>query len=161
MKPLKPLLALTLLACAVLPFGIAAAADEPADQAAITEKLKAMENQWGNAMLQKDHGSAVVGDMLADDFAGVSAKGEMRSKSDLLGEMKKETDTLTSSTADTMHVHVYGPNVATVCGTSTEKGTDKDGKAFTRQYGWVDTWMQKDGKWQCIAEAGMLIPEKK
>jgi hypothetical protein len=161
MKLLKPLLALTLLACAVLPCRIATAADEPADQAAITEKLKAMETQWGDAMLQKDHGAAVVSEMLADDFAGVSAKGEMLSKSDLLDEMKKETDTLTASTSDTMHVHVYGPNVATVCGTSTEKGTDKDGKAFTRQYGWVDTWMLHEGKWQCIAEAGMLMPNKK
>jgi hypothetical protein len=60
-----------------------------------------------------------------------------------------------------MEVHAYGDNVATVCGTSTEAGKDKDGKAFTHHYGWVDTWMQRNGKWECIAEAGMLMSEKK
>ena len=46
-----------------------------------------------------------------------------------------------------MDVHLYGPTVATVCGISTEKGKDKDGKEFTRSYGWVDTWMERNGKW--------------
>lgn len=160
MKTLKPLLAFTLLAGAVLPCGIAAAADQPADEAAISSQLKSMETKWGDAMLQEDHGASVVKDMLADDFAGVDSKGKMQTKSSLLDQMKEE-DKLTTSTTDMMQVHVYGGNVATVCGKSTETGTDKEGKAFTHHYGWVDTWMLRDGKWQCIAEAGMLLPDKK
>jgi hypothetical protein len=48
-----------------------------------------------------------------------------------------------------------------VVGTSTEKGMDKDRKAFTRSFGWVDTWMQRNGKWECIGEGVMALPEKK
>jgi hypothetical protein len=56
---------------------------------------------------------------------------------------------------------VYGPNLAMVVGTSTEKGMDKDNKAFTRSFGWVDTWLQRNGKWECIGEAVVALPEKK
>ena len=59
-----------------------------------------------------------------------------------------------------MDVHVYGPNIATVVGTSTEAGTDKDGKAFNRSYAWTDTWMERDGKWQCIASGGTPVVAK-
>ncbi len=79
----------------------------------------------------------------------------------MLAEMGKETDTLSSSVNDNMEVHLYGTTVATVCGTSTEKGKDKDGKEFNRSYVWVDTWMERNGKWECIAEGAMLQPEKK
>jgi hypothetical protein len=67
---------------------------------------------------------------------------------------------LSSATNDNMDVHVYGPNLATVSGTTTEKGKDKGGKQFTRSYVWVDTWMERNGKWQCIAE-GVLESRKK
>ena len=99
--------------------------------------------------------------MVADDFSGFNSKGKHRTKSQLVDEIKNETNTLSSSVNDKMDVHVYAPNLATVCGTSTEKGKDKDGKEFTHSYAWVDTWMERNGKWECIAEAVMQFPEKK
>jgi hypothetical protein len=120
-----------------------------------------MEDAWGKAFMDKDHGVAVIGPMLADDYAGVNSKGKKQDKSQMLEEQKKETDAVTASTNDSMDVHIYGPNLATVVGTSTEKGTDKNRKKFSRTYGWVDTWMERNGKWECIAEAVTLLPEKK
>ena len=163
MKSLKPLLLIPLLAFAVAPAFLqtsAIAADKSADAGAVSAKLKEMENSWGDAMLHKDHGVAVIKNLVADDFSGVTSKGKMQTKSGLLDELATNGETLTSSTTDSMEVHVYGGNVATVCGTSTEAGKDKDGKSFTHRYGWVDTWMERNGKWECIAEAGMLMPEK-
>lgn len=163
MKSLKPLLAITLLTLAIAPCALvtpAAAARKSSDEGAVSTKLKQMETDWGNALMDKDHGVAVVTKMVADDYAGVNSKGKMQDKSGMLDEMKNSKETLTGSTTDSMEVHVYGSHTATVCGTSTEKGTDKDGKAFTHKYGWVDTWMERDGKWECVAEAGMLLPEK-
>jgi len=60
-----------------------------------------------------------------------------------------------------MDVHVYGPNVATVSCTTTEKVKGKDGKQSTRSYVWVDTWMERNGKWQCVAEGVMESRKKK
>ena len=159
MKSLKPLLALTLIAFAVAPCARAQAGSADADT--VKTKLKQMEDSWAKSLMDKDHGVAAVGTMVADDFAGVNSKGKKQSKSDMLEQMKKETDTATSSTNDSMDVHVYGPNLATVVGTSSEKGKDKDGKDYNRSYGWVDTWMERNGKWECIAEAATLLPEKK
>jgi ketosteroid isomerase-like protein len=157
MKLYMPVLVITLLGFAIVP--CAQAQEKSADSSTIKTKLKEMEDAWAKALQNKDHAS--VGNMVADDFAGFSSKGKHRTKSSLVDEIKNETDTLSSSVNDKMDVHVYAPNLATVCGTSTEKGKDKDGKEFTHRYAWVDTWMERNGKWECIAEAVMQFPEKK
>jgi hypothetical protein len=118
----------------------------------VEAKLKAMEDSWAAAQLQKDHGASVVDGLLSADYFGVDSKGKIRNKAETLEHMRSDTDTYTYTKNDSMDVHLYGSNVATVCGTSTEKGKDKDGKEFSRSYGWADTWMERNGQWQCIAE---------
>ena len=148
-----PLLAIILVAFAIAPCARAQ------DNSAIESKLKQMEDAWANAAKDKDQ--AAVGNMVADDYAGINSKGKHQSKTELLDEIKTSKDTLSASVNDSMEVHVYGPNLATVVGTSTEKGKDKDGKQFSRSFGWVDTWMERNGKWECIGEAAMPLPKKK
>ena len=153
MKLLTPFLAITLIAVAPMP------CTRAEDNSAIETKIKQMENAWDKAWQTKD--TAALGNMLADDYAGMNSKGERQSKSQLLNELKTMTDTVSASVNDSLEVHVYAPNLAMVVGTSTEKGKDKDGKAFSRSFGWVDTWTQRNGKWECIGEAVMALPEKK
>jgi hypothetical protein len=116
-----------------------------------------MEDSWAAASLQRDHGVSVVDGLLSADYVGVDSKGKIQNKAKVLEDMRSDTDTYTCSKNDSMEVHVYGPNIATVRGTWTAKGKDKNGKKFTRTSAWVDTWMERDGKWQCIAE-GALLP---
>ena len=144
---------MTLIAFAVAPCALAQ------DNSAVETKLKQMEDAWSKALLDKDQ--AAVGNMVADDYAGITSKGEHQNKSQLLDEIKTSTDTLTASTNDSMEVHVYGPNLATVVGMSTETGKNKGGKQFSRSFGWVDTWMERNEKWECIAEAVMPLKKKK
>ena len=118
-----------------------------------------MEDAWVKAPVNKDQ--AAVGNMIADDFAGFNPEGKHVTKWQLLDEMKNEPNTLSSATNENMDVHVYGANLATVCGTTTEKGKDKHGKEFTRSYVWVDTWMERNSKWECIAEGVMESSKKK
>jgi ketosteroid isomerase-like protein len=157
MKLFTPLLVTTLLAFAAAP--CANAQEKAADSNALKTKLKQMEDVWAKAILSKD--PAAVRDMVADDFAGFNAKGKQVGKSQLVDEIKDETNTLSSSMNDNMEVHIYGSNLASVTGTTTEKGKDKEGKEFTHTYAWVDTWMERNGKWECIAEGVMQLPEKK
>jgi ketosteroid isomerase-like protein len=162
MKLFTPLLAITLLAFAVAPCAHAQvnpASEKSADSSAIKAKLKQMEDAWVKALLNKDH--RAVGNMVAEDFAGMSSKGKHQTKSQLVDDIKNETDTLSSAVNDSLDVHVYAPNLATVCGITMEKGKDKDGKEFSRSYAWVDTWMERNGKWECIAAGVMQLPEKK
>jgi ketosteroid isomerase-like protein len=157
MKSFTPLLVITLLALAAAP--CAHAQESSADSSAIKAKLKETEDAWVKALINKDQ--ATVANFIADDFAGFNFEGKHATKSLLLDEIKNEPNMLTSSANENMDVHVYGPNLATVTGTTTEKGKDKDGKQFTRSYVWVDTWMERNGKWECIAEGVMQLPKKK
>jgi ketosteroid isomerase-like protein len=157
MKLFTPLLVITFLALAAAP--CAHAQESSADSSAVQANLKQMEDAWVKALINKDY--AAIGNVIADDFAGFNPEGKHLTKSQLLDEIKNEPNTLSSSANENMDVHVYGPNLATVCGTTTEKGKDKDAKQFTRTYAWVDTWMERNGKWECVAEGVMQLPKKK
>jgi hypothetical protein len=50
---------------------------------------------------------------------------------------------------------VYG-NAAVVTGLATRSGTYK-GATFDQQYLWTDTFVMKDGRWQCAASQSTLI----
>ncbi len=157
MKSFTPLLVSTLLAFAIAP--CAHAQENTADSSAVEAKLKGMEDAWVKALVSKD--SAAIGNMIADDFAGFNPEGKHVTKSQLVDEAKNDPNTLSSTENENMDVHVYGPSLATVRGTTTEKGKDKNGKQFTHTYVWVDTWMERNGKWECIAEGVMQLPKKK
>ena len=157
MKLFSPLLVITLLGLAAAP--CAHAQENAADSSAVQANLKQMEDAWVKALVNKDY--AALANMVADDFAGFNPKGKYVTKSQLLDGLKNQPNTLSSSTNKNMEVHVYGPNLATVFGTTTEKRKDKDGKQFTSSNTWVDTWMERNGKWQCIAEGVIELPTKK
>ena len=157
MKLFTPLLVITLLGLATAP--CAHAQEKAADSSAVQAKLKGMEDAWVKALVNKDQ--TAVANMIADDFAGFNPEGKHATKSQLLDEMKNDPNTLNSATNENIDVHVYGPNLATVSGTTTEKGKDKAGKQVTRTYVWVDTWMERNGKWECIAEGVMQLRKKK
>jgi ketosteroid isomerase-like protein len=144
------ILAITVLSLCAAPFARAQTAS------GVEEKLKSMEDSWAAASLQKDHGASVMDGLLSADYVGVDSKGKIQNKAEAL----EDTDTYTYSKIDSMEVHVYGPNIATVSGTWTAKGKDKNGKKFSRTSAWVDTWMERDGKWQCIAEGAAPSPKK-
>jgi hypothetical protein len=131
------------------------------DTSGVEAKLKSMEDSWSAAQLQKDHGVSVIEGLLAADFVGVDSKGKISNKSETLERMRSDKDSYTSAKNDKMEVHLYGSNIATVVGTSSEKGKDKNGKEFSRSFAWADTWMERNGKWECIAEGVTQLPAKK
>ena len=148
---------LTATIVALTGLGLCAAPLAKADDSATETKIKAMEDAWAAAQLKKNRGVDEIAAFLASDYQGVSAKGEFRNKEEQVKGMRDGTDTYTESKNDSMNAKTYGPDVAIVSGKSTEGGKDKDGKAFTRSYAWVDTWMERDGQWQCIASCGNLL----
>jgi ketosteroid isomerase-like protein len=124
----------------------------------VTASLKDMEKQWEDAI--PNHDAATVQSFIASDFSGVSSKGKFTSKSSLLADLKKDKDTYTSAKNDKLNVHVYASNVAVVTGSAREKGSTKDGKAFDRIYRFTDTWVDRDGQWQCVGSQVALLSEK-
>jgi ketosteroid isomerase-like protein len=118
--------------------------------------LKDNENRWEAAIAK--HDMVIIGSMAADDFAGVNFDGKVMSRSGLMAESKKDRDTYKSAVNEKLAVHTYGPNVAVIVGTAHEKGTGKDGQPFDRKFRFTDTWVERNGRWQCVASQVMKLP---
>jgi len=124
----------------------------------VSAMLKDNENRWSAAIAK--HDTATIESMVAPDFVGVNSRGKVQNRRAMLAELKSDKDTYTSTKAEKLDVHMYGPGVAVVVGMAHEKGTDKDGKAFDRTYRFTDTWMDRGGNWQCIASQVTLVGQR-
>ncbi len=112
-----------------------------------SSKIIAMENLWNRAELNND--APAVRLLLAEDFVMTVAEGTLYNKAQMVASVADKSyrpDVLQSSD---MVVHYYG-NTAVVTGAYYEKGSDK-GKPWERRGRFTDTWMNLEGRWQCIA----------
>jgi len=126
----------------------------------IDAQLKDIETRWNQA-LQK-HDTAFIETILADDYVITTDKGKVFNRSGAIKNVKTDTDTDTvekTSNSNVM-VHSIKSDAAVVTGMSRDIGKDKDGKKFDRTYRWTDTFVNKNGKWQCVATQITLVSEK-
>jgi ketosteroid isomerase-like protein len=112
--------------------------------------VKEMEEKWEASI--PSHDFSTVQGFVSSDFVGISSQGKFVDKSSMLAEFKKDKDTYKSAKNEKLNVKAFGPNVMVVTGRAREKGTAKDGKAFDRTFLFTDTWMNRGGQWQCIAD---------
>jgi ketosteroid isomerase-like protein len=117
--------------------------------------IRDIEDKWESSVMK--HDSSVAQAYLADDFRGVSSKGKVMNKSNLLSEIKKDTDVYSSTKNGKVEVRVFGGQFAVTTGTSTEVGNTKDGQAFKRTFRWTDVWVLRKDKWLCVASQAMLV----
>jgi uncharacterized protein (TIGR02246 family) len=130
----------------------------PADDGSVASKLKNLESHWEAALLT--HDASAIEKMVADDFIGTSSSGKQGDKATLLAEAKRDTNTYTSAVSSDMTVRTFGPNVAVVTGIAKETGKTKGGKTFSHSYRFTDTWVERNGEWQCVAAHAMALPKK-
>jgi ketosteroid isomerase-like protein len=128
----------------------------PAKSASVEQELIKLENDWNNAMVKRD--VAAVSRSVADDWTFIDAEGAVVTKTQFLAGLKSGEDVWTSAVADEMEVRVYR-EAAVVLGRLTVKEQYK-GKDVSGQYRLADTWIKKDGRWQCVASAGSKITKK-
>lgn len=133
----------------------AAAAAKPGKKMSVEATLKDNENRWEASYAA--HDVSVAQSFVANDFQGVYWDGKVMGKSGVIGEIKKDKDTYKSAANEKLAVRSYGSNCAVVIGTAHEKGTAKDGKAFDRAFRFTDTWVERNGQWQCVASHVMKI----
>lgn len=115
----------------------------------VGETIKQLEQQWESAIAK--HDTSIIDRVVADDFVGVSSTGRIGDKSTLIYEAKRDKNTYKTASARQMTVHTFGSHVAVVLGLTKESGTTASGRPFDHTYRFTDTWMERDGTWQCIA----------
>lgn len=120
--------------------------------------MKALEQSWESSYLT--HDITVIEKLVADDFVGTSSSGKTGTKSTLLAEAKRDTNLYKTAVSSDMMVHSFAPNVVVVTGIARETGKSKAGKEFSHAYRFTDTWVERNGEWQCVAASAMAMPKK-
>lgn len=128
----------------------------PAKSASAEQELIKLENDWNNVLLKRD--VAALSRIVADDWTNIDLEGAILTKAQTLANLKSGEDVYTSAVADEMKVRVYG-DAAVVTGRWTIKEQYK-GKDVSGQYRFTDTWIKKDGRWQCVVSAGTKITKE-
>jgi ketosteroid isomerase-like protein len=138
------LTALLISACSALTF---AQADKPAAKGPGTvASIKQLEHDWVDAVKAND--TDKLGQILADDWAGIGPDGEKLTKKDYLDMYKSGKSKVEPFEMGPMDVKVVG-SAAVVQGTDKEKST-YDGKDSSGKYAWMDVFAKRDGKWVAV-----------
>ena len=153
------LVSTSLIACTTpTPTTETTTATSTADQTELVTKLKGIEASWNLSVLDKDHGLKLLEEIIADDFFTITDKGITQNKAEFLKSRTENKEAITEVINGDMTVTFYSDNLATVVGSHVTNGKDIDGKAFSRTSFWTDTFMERNGKWQCIGSGGSSTP---
>jgi ketosteroid isomerase-like protein len=120
--------------------------------------LKALEERWEGSFVT--HDISAIEQLVAEDFIGTSSSGKLGNKSTMISEARKDKSVYTSAVSGDMTVHSFGPSVAVVTGIARESGKTAGGKAFSHSYRFTDTWVERNGEWQCVAAHAMALPKR-
>jgi ketosteroid isomerase-like protein len=120
----------------------------------VEQELIKLETKWLDDGLK--HDVTTIDKMLADEFTS-TFDGVVYTKAELLEYFKSFKEEF-SIVQDEWTVHVYG-DAAVVTARNTRKWKS-DGKEVTSHDRFTDTWIKRDGRWQCVAAHGSTVPQK-
>ncbi len=125
-----------------------ASASSPSEPARreIVRAIEDLEKAWFS--VYETHDLAILERLMADDFVATLADGEVRDKRKHIAAYPADFEALASVTNSDLRVLVYGPDVAVATGLYTAAPR---GKGPAGRYRYTDTWLRRNGSWQCIA----------
>jgi hypothetical protein len=115
--------------------------------------LRALETAWNHAEQSKD--AAALNQLLADTFLYVDYDGTLMNKNEFLASTVSNEVQNEQINNEGMTIQVYG-DAAVVNGAYRDKGLEK-GKPFSRHGRFTDTWIFRNGAWNCVASQSTLI----
>lgn len=123
----------------------------------IAATIRGQEKKWQAAI--KNGNVDVIEELLADDFVGTSSNGRTASKSTMLATLRRDKNTYQTARVSGMSVRSPSPGVAVVTGVATETGLTADGKKFRASRRFTDTWVERGGRWKCVASHTTELPD--
>ncbi len=114
--------------------------------------ILALESAWNQAELHHDANAAAS--IMADTFISVDHHGTLQNKAQYLADMKDKSFNPQEISNTDPTIYLYG-DTAIVTSAYRTKGTDH-GRPFVHHGRFTDTWIKRDGKWQCIADQETL-----
>jgi ketosteroid isomerase-like protein len=150
---MKKLVGAVLLVSAWVGLAFAQAQTPPAKSPSVAEAVKQLEHDWVDATKAGD--ADKLGQILADDWAGIGNDGSKQTKQSYMADWKSGKSKLESFESGPMDVKVMG-SVAVVQGSDTEKSTT-NGKDSSGKYAWMDVFAKRDGKWVAVRSQTAMV----
>ena len=118
-------------------------------------RVLALDNSWNRALETND--TKALDMLLADNFVSIDIDGSMETKREFLASLKAPGYQAPSqAVTEQSKVDVYG-KAALVLGVFRTQSKEK-GKTVTRRERFLDTWVDLNGTWKCVASVAVLIP---
>jgi ketosteroid isomerase-like protein len=114
--------------------------------------ILALESAWNQAELH--HDATAAASIMADTFISVDHHGALQNKAQYLADMKDMTFNPEEISNSNPVVYLYG-DTAIVTSAYRTRGTDH-GKPLVHRGRFTDTWIKRNGKWQCVADQETL-----
>jgi len=113
----------------------------------------ALETLWNQAEVDKD--VRALSQLIPDTFVYVDFDGSIKTKPEFLESVKSGPERPTEIKSESIIANTYA-NAVVVTGVHREKGT-LGGKHYARRGRFIDTWIQTNGSWLCVASQSTLI----
>ncbi|HEY6130060.1 MAG TPA: nuclear transport factor 2 family protein [Candidatus Acidoferrum sp.] len=118
------------------------------------------EQEW--FAIQQANDWARLSKMISDDFVIVDSDGSLGNRDSMIGGYKEEAPRVISLKMQVLVAHAVAANAVIASGLDDIATKGRDGGAVHRYERFIDTWILRDGRWQCVAEQITLSkPEKR
>jgi ketosteroid isomerase-like protein len=115
--------------------------------AAARDQVLALEKAWNQAYKAGD--AKALDAILDNSLVLVEDDGSLKTKSEFLASVKSSSGNQEQVAPESLTVRVFG-NTAIAIGVIAVKAT-KGGKSVFHRERFIDTWINKNGSWVCIA----------
>ena len=151
-----------LLMCAGL-WTISAAAGQAGKAAGFAEAERAvtkLEQEW--FAIQQANDWSKLSKLISDDFVIVDSDGSLGNKESMVAGYKEEAPRVVSLKMQVLVAHAVAANTVIASGLDDITTKSSSGDTVHRYERFIDTWVLRDGRWQCVAEQITLAkPDKR
>ena len=119
----------------------------PVDPSVTEKEIEALEHAWARAYVERD--CSVLDRIEADEWVCTTDDGTVLGKAEDMADVKSAAYRATLFKMDDVRVRVFG-DTAVATALQTELATYK-GAAANKVVRCTDTWLRRDGRWQCVA----------
>ena len=142
----------------VLALALCLAISAPAQTSSQSDEgthVLALDNSWNRALEKND--TRALDLLLADSFVSIDIDGSIQTKGEFLASLKNPGyEPPAQAVTEQSKVDVYGSSAIVVGVFRTESG--RTGRSVTRRERFLDTWVNLDHTWKCVASVAVLIP---
>ena len=109
-----------------------------------------LEQEW--FAIQQANDWAKLSKLISDDFVIVDSDGSLGNKETMVAGYKEEAPRVISLKMQVLVAHAVATNTVIASGLDDITTKGSNGAPTHRYERFIDTWILRDGRWQCVAE---------